>query len=186
MLVYEDLSGPQGTPDGKIDSYDRDVIAQHTTPPFTAGLTLGFEWRGFSFETLFQGDFGYQRYLDSRYLSMNEWNRMPRKWLDHWSLENPNGYFPDPKPADAFKSYNQVSTFTTYDASFVKLRYINVGYMLPKKVMDYVKVANSARIFFSATNLFTITGFDFWDPELGSTGSYPNMKTFNFGIDVIF
>ncbi|WP_289005171.1 TonB-dependent receptor [uncultured Parabacteroides sp.] len=186
MLIYKDLSGPQGKPDGKIDSYDRDIIAKHTTPPFTAGLTLGFEWRGFSFETLLQGDFGYERYLDSRYLSMNEWNRMPRKWLDHWSLDNPNGYFPDPKAADEFKSYNQVSTFTSYDASFVKLRYINLGYALPKKALDYIKVVNNARIFFSATNLFTITSFDFWDPELGGTGSYPNMKTFNFGIDVTF
>lgn len=186
MLVYKDLSGPQGKPDGKIDSYDKDVIAQHTIPPFTAGLTLGFEWKGFSFETLLQGDFGYERYLDSRYLSMNEWNRMPRKWLDHWSLDNPNGYFPNPKAADEFKSYNQVSTFTSYDASFVKLRYVNLGYALPKKVLDYVKVVNNVRIFFSATNLFTITSFDFWDPELGGTGSYPNMKTFNFGIDVTF
>lgn len=186
MLVYKDLSGPQGKPDGKIDSYDKDIIAQHTTPPFTAGLTLGFEWKGFSFETLLQGDFGYQRYLDSRYLNMNEWNRMPRKWLDHWSEENPNGYFPSPKANDEFKSYNQVSTFTSYNAGFMKLRYVNVGYALPKKVLDYVKVVNNARIFFSATNLLTITGFDYWDPELDGTGSYPNMKTFNFGIDVTF
>lgn len=186
MLVYKDLSGPQGKPDGKIDSYDKDVIALHTAPPFTAGLTVGFEWKGFSFETLLQGDFGYERYLDSRYLNMNEWNRMPRKWLDHWSKENPNGYFPDPKPSSDFKSYNQVSTFTTYNSSFMKLRYVNVGYALPKKTLDYLKVVDNARIFFSATNLFTITNFDFWDPELGGTGSYPNMKTFNFGIDLTF
>ena len=186
MLVYKDLSGPQGKPDGKIDSYDRDVIASHTTPPFTAGLTLGFEWKGFSFETLLQGDFGAQRYLDGRYLNMYEWNRMPRKWLDHWSEDNPNGYFPSPKAADEFKSYNQISTFTTYNSNFVKLRYLNVGYALPKKLLSHINVLDNARIFFSATNLFTITGFDFWDPESNGTGSYPNMKTFNFGIDLTF
>lgn len=186
MLVYKDLNGPEGKPDGKIDSYDQDVIARYTTPPLTAGLTLGFEWKGFSLEALFQGDFGYKKRLDDLYLSFREWNRMPKKWLDHWSIENPNGYFPDPKGKSEFKSYGSISTFTSYDASFVKLRYVNLGYSLPKKVLDYVKVVDNARIFFSATNLFTITGFDFWDPELENTGSYPNMKTFNFGIDVTF
>ena len=117
---------------------------------------------------------------------MYEWNRMPRKWLDHWSEDNPNGYFPSPKAADEFKSYNQVSTFTTYNSNFVKLRYLNVGYALPKKLLSHINVLDNARIFFSATNLFTITGFDFWDPESNGTGSYPNMKTFNFGIDLTF
>ena len=186
MLVYKDLSGPQGKPDGKIDSYDQDVIGKHSTPPFTAGLTLGFEWKGISFETLFSGDFGYQRYLDSRYLNLSEWNRMPRKWLDHWSEENPNGLFPDPKAGDEFKSYNQVSTWSLHNVNFLKMRYLNIGYAFPKKWLESVKVVDNARIFFSATNLFTITKFDFWDPELGSTGSYPNMKTFNFGVDLTF
>jgi len=66
------------------------------------------------------------------------------------------------------------------------MRYLNIGYAFPKKWLESVKVVDNARIFFSATNLFTITKFDFWDPELGSTGSYPNMKTFNFGVDLTF
>lgn len=186
MLVYKDLSGPSGQPDGKIDTYDQDVLCNYSAPPVSAGLTLGFEWKGISFETLLQGDFGYKRGLDSRYLGFNEWNRMPSKWLDHWSLENPNGYFPDPKASDAFKSYYQVSTFTLHDASFIKMRYINVGYTLPKSILNSVNFIGSAKVFFSASNLFTITGFDYWDPELGGTGSYPNMKSFNFGLDVTF
>lgn len=186
MLMYEDLSGPLGTPDGKIDSYDQDMLSKYSTPPFSAGLTLGFEWKGISFETLFQGDFGYKRGLDSRYLNMIEWNRMPKKWLDHWSEENPNGYFPDPKASDEFKSYNAISTFTIHDASFVKMRYINLGYTFPKSMLSPLNFIGSARVFCSATNLLTITTFDFWDPELPTSGSYPNMKTFNFGLDVTF
>lgn len=186
MLVYKDLSGPNGKPDGKIDTYDQDVLCNYSVPPVTAGLTLGFEWKGISFETLFQGDFGYKRGLDSRYLSFNEWNRMPRKWLDHWSVENPNGYFPDPKANNEFRSYDKISTFSLHDASFIKMRYINVGYTFPKSVLNAVSFIGSAKVFFSASNLLTITGFDYWDPELGNTGSYPNMKAFNFGLDITF
>ncbi len=186
MLIYKDLSGPNGKPDGKIDSYDRDIIADHSNSPFTAGLTLGFEWKGLSFETLLQGDFSGYRYLDGWHLNMYEWCRMPRKWLDHWSPETPNATFPSPKGADDFKSYNQVSTFTLHNYSFLKLRYLNVGYTIPKKLLSEWKIVDNARVFFSATNLFTLTGFDYWDPELGGSGSYPNMKTFNFGIDLTF
>ncbi len=186
MLVYQDLSGPNGVPDGKIDTYDQDMIHKYSTPPFSAGLTLGAEWKGISIETLFQGDFGYKRGLDSRYLAFNEWNRMPSKWLDHWSEDNPNGYFPEPKANGAFRSYDKISTFTIHDASFIKMRYLNVGYTFPKKILEPLNFIGSAKIFFSATNLLTITKFDYWDPELANTGSYPNMRTFNFGIDLIF
>ncbi|WP_288205723.1 SusC/RagA family TonB-linked outer membrane protein [uncultured Parabacteroides sp.] len=186
MLIYKDLSGPNGVPDGKIDSYDQDVICNYSAPPFSVGLTLGAEWKGISIEALFQGDFGYKRGLDSRYLNLYEWNRMPRKWMDHWSEETPNAYFPDPKGADSFKSYNYTSTFTIHNASFVKMRYLNVAYRLPKPVLNYIGFIDNARLFFSATNLLTITKFDFWDPELPSTGSYPNMRSFNFGIDITF
>ncbi len=187
MLMYQDLSGPDGVPDGQIDSYDQDNICNHSTPPISAGLTLGFEWKGFSVETLFQGDFNYKKVLDSRYLDFNEWNRFPAMLMNHWSLDNPDGYWPDPKGADTFKSYQQTSTFTIKDASFIKMRYFNIAYNIPKRILNnYVKYIGSARLFFNSTNLLTITKFDYWDPELDSTGSYPNMKTFNFGIDVTF
>lgn len=186
MLVYKDLSGPNGVPDGKIDSYDQDVICKYSVPPVSAGLTLGLEWKGLSMETLLQGDFGYKRGLDWRYLGFYEWSRMPRKWLNHWSEENPNGRFPEPKGSDSFKSYNAISTFTIHNASFVKMRYLNIGYSLPKEVLRPLGFIGSAKLFFSATNLLTFTKFDYWDPELNGTGSYPNMKTFNFGIDLIF
>ncbi len=187
MLMYQDLSGPTGEPDGKIDSYDQDNISNYSTPPVSAGLTLGCEWKGFSVEALFQGDFKYKKILDQRYLNFYEWNRFPTLLMDHWSLETPNGYWPEPKGADDWKSYNATSTFTIKDASFVKMRYLNIAYNIPKRFLNsYVKNIGAARLFFNATNLFTITKFDYWDPELGSTGSYPNMKSFNFGVDVTF
>jgi hypothetical protein len=187
MLMYQDLSGPTGEPDGKIDSYDQDNICNYSTPPVSVGLTLGCEWKGFSVEALFQGDFKYKKVLDQRYLNFYEWNRFPTLLMDHWSLETPNGYWPEPKGADDWKSYNATSTFTIKDASFVKMRYLNIAYNIPKRFLNnYVKNIGAVRLFFNTTNLFTITKFDYWDPELGSTGAYPNMKSFNFGVDVTF
>lgn len=187
MLTYQDLSGPNGKPDGKIDGYDEDVLSMHSVPPFTAGLTLGVEWKGISVQTLFQGSFGHKRFADSKFRNLLEWNRAPRIWLDHWSDENPDASMPQPLSYNdgAKANYNQNSTFWMYDADFIKMKYLNIGYFLPQSWVNKIG-AGYVKLFFSTTNLFSISKFDLWDPEVGSSSSYPNMKTFNFGLDFSF
>lgn len=187
MLNYQDLSGPDGKPDGKIDDYDKDVLSMHSVPPVTAGLTLGVEWNGFSLQTLFQGSFGHKRFADGKFRDLLEWNRMPTAWIDHWTPENPNASMPQPVSYnDGLRStYSQESTFWLYKSDYVKMKYLNFGYNLPQSWVNKLG-AGYVKLYFSATNLFTISGFKLWDPEVGGSTSYPNMRTFNFGLDFSF
>lgn len=187
MLNYQDINGPDGKPDGKIDDYDKDVLSMHSVPPVTAGLTLGAEWKGISIQTLFQGAFGHNRFADGKFRDLLEWNRMPDKWIDHWTPENPNASMPQPVSFnDGVKNnYNKESTFWLYNADYVKMKYLNVGYRLPQSWVNKLG-AGYVKVYFSATNLFSISSFKLWDPEVESSSSYPNMKTFNFGLDFSF
>lgn len=187
MLNYQDLNGPDGKPDGKIDDYDKDVLSMHSAPPVTVGLTLGAEWKGFSIQTLFQGAFGHKLFADGKFRELLEWNRIPKAWVDHWTPENPNASMPQPLSYNdgARDNYKEPSTFWMHDADYVKLKYLNLGYNLPQAWVSKLG-AGYVKVYFSATNLFTISGFKLWDPEVKGSASYPNMRTFNFGLDFSF
>ncbi|MCL4482830.1 MAG: SusC/RagA family TonB-linked outer membrane protein [Bacteroidetes bacterium] len=184
MMIYKDLSGPNGTPDGKIDSYDQTLLSKRRSPPVRYGLNLGGTWKAFSLELMFAGQAGNKRFPDG----MNgwvEWNRVPSFWLDHWIPENPNAPMPNPKSAQGPNTYNTNTDFWMKDGGFVRLKYLNATYALPSRWMTKIGLS-TVKLVFSGTNLFCLSKFKYFDPEVSSMGSYPNMKTFNFGLDVSF
>jgi len=184
MMIYKDLSGPNGKPDGIINSYDQALLSKRANPPVHYGLNLGASWKAFSLEMMFAGQAGNKRFPDG----MNnwvEWNRVPSFWLDHWTPENPNAPIPNPKTAFGPNTYTATSDFWMKDGGFVRLKYLNVTYALPSKWMTKVGLS-AVKLVFSGTNLFYLSKFNYFDPEISSMGSYPNMKTYNFGLDVTF
>ena len=79
----------------------------------------------------------------------------------------------------------QASTFWLRDGSYLRMKTLEVGYTLPKRIVNKIKF-NNVRVFFIGTNLLTFAKFDLWDPEMGSSNgqSYPLAKTFTLGLSV--
>jgi hypothetical protein len=114
-----------------------------------------------------------------------EWNRVPALFLDHWTPENPNAPIPNPKSAFGPNTYNQTSDFWLENGGFVRLKYLNATYTLPSVWTSKVGLT-AVKLVFSGTNLFYLSKFKYYDPELNSMGAYPNMRTYNFGVNVTF
>lgn len=184
--------------DGKIDSEDRTIIG-HASPDFIFGLTNNFAWKGFDLSIFFQGSVGNDLLNMTR---MNlEWKRTPdalNRWTStHTDTDIPrNGFY--------YSQYGgYINDHFIENASFLRLKNLTLGYTIPFK-----KVVSSCRVYGSIENLFTITGYSGWDPEVDtkaneaaqSSGSqqnanagagldfnaYPAMRTFTVGLNITF
>ncbi|SEJ85305.1 TonB-linked outer membrane protein, SusC/RagA family [Dyadobacter sp. SG02] len=183
MMTYKDLSGPQGTPDGIIDTYDRVVIKANNFP-IVYGLNLGGSWKGFSVDLLFNGNLKQKKSYQDLAGGV-EWNRMYSGWYDNsWTPGTPDAALPKRVSANQSNTYNTESSFWYQNAGFARLKYLNVSYTVPTRL--YNKALESVKVYFSGTNLFNLTGFSYYDPEIGDGTAYPVMRSFNFGINVTF
>lgn len=182
MLIYKDLSGPNEAPDGIIDSYDQTLLSKKLIPPVRYGLNMGASWKGIGIDIMFAGQAGNKRFPDGM-LGWVEWNRVPSFWLNHWTPDNPNAPMPNPKSATGPNTYNTTTDFWMKDGGFVRLKYLNLSYALPSQWTTKAGLS-AVKLIFSGTNLFYLSKFKYFDPEVGHMGSYPNMKTFNFGLSV--
>lgn len=186
---FEDINGPAGKPDGKVDDYDRVVLGKYfgaDHAPYSAGLLLNLNYKGITFETLFSGLAGFKlAYNDAWGRNFGGGAKVPTYHADSWSTDNPNGSTPKLYPWGNPQSYGytKTSSFNVHNGSFVRLKYINIGYSLPGIVMKRIGV-KGINIFVSGSNLFTISKFKFYDPEVYQFMSYPPMKSFSTGVNV--
>lgn len=186
-MVYVDRSGPEGKPDGQINDYDQTILYANTNPVIL-GLDLSAKWKGFSFEAVFTGNLHNTKsfYELGDYYGGQMYNT---RWQSEaYTPENPNAPLPMVVPRD-YRSYSiSNSSFWYQSASFLRLQNLNIGYTFnfDKPLGNAIK---SVRVFTSATNLFYISKFKYWDPELNPAWSgigYPIMRTFSGGVNVNF
>jgi len=181
MMVYKDLSGPGGKPDNIIDGWDNAVI-KASNFPIVYGLKLGASWKGISVETMLNGRLKELKQFKDLSDGV-EWNRMWTEWYDNsWTPDNPNAWLP--QRIKTTKTYKQTTDFWYKDASFMRMKYLTVAYTLPKRLT--ANVLDKVKLYFTGTNLFVVSGFKYYDPEMGGGTAFPIMRTFNFGIDVTF
>lgn len=191
-IRYMDISGPDGVPDGKVDPvYDRTVLGSQI-PKHTYGLNLNLGYKNFDFSALLQGVSGVKGLLNgyAGYALNNLGNIQRWQYDGRWTESNPDRYADHPRMQQIPSSGtpNTLSSdFWLLNASYLRLKNIQVGYNLPKSLLNKWKV-DGIRIHASAENLFTKDSYrKGWDPEINTGGGYyPIMRTFTFGVNVNF
>ena len=194
MLYYRDVRGPlqaDGTfapADGIIDDNDWVKLADKENSWHNFGLTLRAGYKNISFETVISGSFGGWAEIGQgeRKKLNNDLTRVfdnrPNIWNDIWDPElNPNGTMPNPNWEDM---YNKSSNFWRVSSFRMRVTSLNVGYTLPKPWLENINVSN-ARLYFSAMNpLGLYSAYSYRDTYAGAWDTYPNLKTFSFGLNV--
>lgn len=181
---YQDISGANGIPDGKITAeYDR-VVLGSIQPDFTYGISTNIVYHRFDFYTLLQGSQGNEVYnLLRRYLERpNDSYNMSTAVLDGWTVDNPSNKVPKLNSTRA----NELDSRYIEDASYLKVRNITIGYTIPLKSKSY---QSNLRFFLSARNLLTFTNYKGYDPEVASgidLGIYPSARSFMGGVSINF
>lgn len=183
---YKDLSGPDGKPDGMIDDYDKTDLG-NPFPWLTYALNFGLEWKGIDLQLFLQGVSGNEIFNAVRFRTEGTGNEatLSTSMRNVWSASNQNGTIPNPfgSPTNKLDSSRLIE-----DGSYLRLKNLQLGYTLPAAWTGKIGMSR-CRIYFSANNLFTITGYTGYDPEVGGGvdyGNYPQSRTYMFGVNINF
>ena len=194
-VKYKDISGPDGVPDGKVDAqYDRTVLGS-TTPKFYYGLNLSASYKGFDFSALLQGLGGHKRLIGS-YMAYAFYNggQIQRWQADNcWTEANPDKWaeYPRLETLNMNNTNLQTSDYWIRNASFLRLKNVQIGYTLPKVWTKKIGLEN-VRVYISGQNLCSFNSFyKGWDPEneIGTGDSpsyYPINSIYSFGFNLKF
>ena len=179
---------------GTIDDGDKKYIG-NAYPKITLGANIGLNWREWDFSANFYASLGNDIFNTTkrRYSGAGGDNVLIGTVDAAWHGEGTSNDIPRLSINDTNQNYNRVSSFYIEDGSYLRCKMMQIGYTLPKHILRNM----SLRLFVSAQNLFTITKYSGMDPERPlndggsiSTGidwtSYPNPRTFLFGIDFKF
>jgi TonB-linked SusC/RagA family outer membrane protein len=193
-IKYKDIDG-----DGVINERDMVPIGYPTTPEINYGFGLSAGYKNLDVSIFFQGSARSSFWID--YAAMSPfYSRVPQyetqihetglaKFIadDYWSELSPNPYAGWPRLSSyPIGNNNQRNTWFMYDKSFLRLKSAEIGYALPKKLNNYLRLS-SCRIYLSGTNLLLFSKFKLWDVEMGGNGlGYPLQRVFNMGINLTF
>ena len=177
-LKYADVNG-----DHKIDGNDR-IILGSTQPDLVYGFSTQLRWRHFDLSASFAGSYGNKLYnaLQRRLELTGDSYNVLTTVKDSWTPQNPSNTLP---LASNARPFSYIDSRYVQSASYLKLRNLTLGYTL--KVESLKWKVESVRFFATASNLFTITPYKGYDPEVSSgtdSGAYPASRTFTFGVNV--
>lgn len=193
-----DVSGPDGTPDGKVDASDQVVIGS-PYPKFTFGLNNDISWKGISLSVFILGSQGnqilnmYRIMTDALAVTANPPNTTREVYEHRWTGPGTSNKYPIPlfnndrfnkRPNDAIME----------EGSYIKLKTVTLSYDLPVKRSHIIQ---KLRVFITGNNLLTITNYTGFDPEINSygfnsmaqgldLGSMPQVRSFSTGLIIGF
>lgn len=185
-IKYVDVDG-----NGVVNSDDMTYLGYGNIPEIIYGINGSLNWKNFDFSFLMQGAAHAQVYLKGGIILpyFNQGN-LPQFWVNEaWTEENPSNRYP--RLAESVHNFPAtdvpgVQTYL-YNASYLRLKNIEVGYTFPTSWLSRIGVTN-ARVYVNAQNLFTISDVPQIDPENTEQEgwTYPQMKSFNFGLSLQF
>jgi len=200
-VKYKDISGPEGIPDGIIDSYDRTYVGS-PIPDYTLGFNLGLNYKKWDFTLFIEGVYGNEIYwqaaqdIEGFYRAFNITKRV---YDDRWT--GPGTSDDQPRVSWTGATNNKKpSTRFLFDGSYLRIKNVNLGYTF-SNIGKRKNVIKSLRVYLSIQNLFTFTKYPGLDPEMQTSnnstsegdlakgidwGTYPMAKVFTLGLNMSF
>ena len=190
-IKYKDLNN-----DGQIDAYDQTYISRGDVPTTVYGFGFTVGWKDLSVGMMFQGVAGAERVLNGS--SVNPFNggggsgNLYSNIGDRWTEENPDQNAFYPRLSYGSETTSNINNFEknswwVRNMNFLRLKTLQISYNLPKPWVNKVHLKNAA-VYVMGTNLFTLSRFKLWDPELNTDNgaSYPNTTSYSVGINFTF
>ncbi len=175
-IKYKDLPNVDGKKDGAITPNDKQYIGNPQVPEIIYGFGVTTQYKAFDFSFFFQGVGNTSLMMENFHPFGTQYNRNVLKFIadDYWSSTNQNIYAKYPRLTKLdHKNNTEHSTFWLRDASFLKLKNIEIGYTY-----------KNIRIYARGQNLLTFSKFKLWDPEMGGGKglTYPTQRVFSLGL----
>ncbi|PTN07547.1 TonB-linked SusC/RagA family outer membrane protein [Mangrovibacterium marinum] len=188
-FIFSDNDG-----NGIVNADDK-VILGSPIPDFSYGFNLNLEYSNFDLTLFFQGIYGNEIFNAKKYTYYFDYsNNVVKDVLNAWSPSNLVASIPIMKTQNTNGGNSLPSEFYVEDGSYFRCKNVQLGYTLPKYVVQRLNIEN-LRVYAGIQNLFTITNYSGYDPEVSSNalfsrgidfGSYPNARTFTLGFNLTF
>lgn len=192
-LIYADANG-----DGIYGNvYDQQFTNRRTSPAVNYGLTLNLSYKGFDASMIWSGASGVSYYWKTLYLNQSvvaQGKSVPilvaddHYYYNETNLNDPanniGAHYPRLKGVTDVQN-GRTSNYYLYDASYIKLRNLQLGYTFPSQLTSKLSISN-LRVYLAGENLLTISKFPGLDPEIGPDANYPTMRQFSLGLNVTF
>lgn len=178
-IKYVDIDG-----DGAITDNDRIRSTYGNVPRLVFGLNLAAEWKGLEFNMLWSGQGCAQQMIVPYSYNLDK-DFFYNRWIS--AEETPNAKYPRAFDKDDYEN-TRWSDFWLYDASFLRLKNLEIAYNLPKNILEKIRL-QGVRFALTGTNLFTFDNVKIQDPEATATStgqSYPIARTYTFSLNLTF
>ncbi len=191
-IKYKDING-----DGRVNSDDQVHIGYPTVPEINYGFGLSGGYKNFDLSCFFQGQDRVSFFIDPNARRGDRFGIAPfadhRGALkiiadDHWNPNNPVSHAFWPRLSATVNQNNsqQNSTWWLRNGRFLRLKTLEIGYTFPEKWYRPIPFS-LVRLYFTGQNLFNLSEFKLWDPEMGGNGlAYPLQRVYNVGLNVTF
>lgn len=189
---YEDING-----DGEITPDDRTVLG-NPIPDFTGGVNFTVGYKGLDLSAYFYTSIGNEVWNQSKWFTdffqTFEGAAISERLKGAWSPSNTGATIPIVEKTANFSTSNVANSYYVEDGSYLRLQNVTLGYTLPQSLLERWRLER-LRVFASANNLFTITGYEGLDPAVGGSadltfgidvGNYPVTRGYTLGLNVSF
>jgi hypothetical protein len=203
--IYRDVGGVDSEgnitsqPDSLINSNDR-IYMGSALPKMTGGISINMEYKGFDLSIFMQGGFG-NKIVNSIYRTANcmqYGNYSLESYKNYWRLKDPSdpslggttNKYPRPTVAD-YNDNLRMSQRWLQDGAYLKIQNVQLGYSFSPSILNKIPGVTGLRVYISSQNLFTLTKYEGYDPDIGNDGlfyrgldggSYPSPRTFLAGV----
>lgn len=184
-IKYKDING-----DGRINSDDQVHIGYPIVPEITYGFGLSGGYKNFDLSFFMQGQDRVSFFINPNNIApfVEQRNAMQYIADDHWNPNNPVAKAFWPRLSASYNDNNNVSNSTWWirNGRFLRMKNAELGYTLPKNFFPSTGI-ESLRLYLAGQNLFNLSDFKLWDPEMGGEGfNYPLQKVYSVGLTVSF